>query len=353
MNTQPLGGIDMKETLFLGTYTKRESKGIYSIALDTEKKQLTDLTLLANADGPTYLGLSKDRTHLYAVDKINDEGGLSSFKKDANGTYQRISSVTAAGAPPCYVGVDEARGFLYTANYHKGEIAVIKADYAGELTVLDTITHSGSSVHQNQAGPHAHYSDLTPDHRYVVACDLGTDAVYTYDVSAAGKLTEVSRFNAEPGTGPRHLVFHPNGKVAYLFGELASVVVVLAYEPETGVFSELQTISTIPEDFAEFNGGAAIRISKDGHFLYASNRGHDSVVVYKVATDGASLEQIQLIASEGKIPRDFNLDSTEQFVVVAHQDSDNLTLFERDAQTGLLSLLQKDIYAPECVCVYR
>ncbi|MGX7419987.1 lactonase family protein [Carnobacterium gallinarum] len=342
----------MKETMFLGTYTKRESEGVYSITLDTEKQQLEELTLIAKADGPTYVGLSENQDILYAIDKVNGDGALSSFKKDDSGNYQLVASVSAPGAPPCYVGVDDQRGFLYTANYHKGEIAVIKTDKDGNLTLLDTVTHTGSSIHENQAGPHAHYSDLTPDHKYIVACDLGTDAVYTYSVSTDGKLTEVSRYDAKPGTGPRHIVFNPNGKVAYLFGELASVIVVLAYDATTGTFSELQTISTIPEEFTDFNGGAAIRVSKDGKFLYASNRGHDSIVVYKISPDGTTLEQIQLIASEGKIPRDFNLDPTEGFIIAAHQDSDNLTLFARNNETGLLSLIQKDVYAPECVCVY-
>lgn len=343
----------MKETLFLGTYTKRESEGVYTITLDTEKKQLDNLTLIAKVDSPTYLGLSKNQDFLYAVAKVDGDGGMSSYKKDPSGTYQLVNSVTAAGAPPCYVGVDDARGFLYTANYHKGEIGVLKVAEDGTLTLVDTVAHIGSSVHENQTSPHAHYSDLTPDHNYVVACDLGTDSVYSYSVSAEGKLTEVSRYNAAPGTGPRHLVFNPNGKIAYLFGELSSVVIVLGYDATTGAFTEIQTISTIPNDFTDFNGGAAIRVSSDGKFLYASNRGHDSIVVYSISNEGKTLEQIQLIASEGQIPRDFNLDSTEDFVIVAHQDSDNLTLFSRDRETGLLNMIQKDVYAPECVCVLR
>ncbi|SBO16607.1 lactonase family protein [Carnobacterium divergens] len=342
----------MKETIYLGTYTKRASEGVYQITLDTEKKQLENLTVVAKADSPTYLGLSPDYKTLYPVVKIDGKGGMASYRKNENGEFVFVNGVTAEGAPPCYVGVDATRNFLYTANYHKGEITVLQTAADGTLTLLDTVTHQGSSVHENQQTPHAHYADLTPDQHYVVACDLGTDEVYTYSVSTEGKLTEVARFKAAPGTGPRHLVFHPNGKVAYLFGELASVVVVLSYDAATGRFKELETVPTIPENFTDFNGGAAIRLSKDGKFLYASNRGHDSIVVYEVQNDGASLKQIQLISTEGQIPRDFNLTARDEFVVVGHQESDNLTLFERDPQTGLLTLLQKDVYAPECVCVY-
>lgn len=185
----------------------------------------------------------------------------------------------------------------------------------------------------------------------MIACDLGTDVVYTYAVDDNGKLSEVSRLDVAPGTGPRHLVFHPNQKTAYLFGELSSEVLTLRYNLNTGVFTVAQTIPTIPAEHTEFNGGAAIRISQDGKFVYASNRGHDSIAVFSVSSKNNLLSLVEIIASEGRIPRDFDIDPTDQFVVVAHQESDNLTLFERDQETGELSLLQKDVYVPECVCV--
>lgn len=342
----------MIETIFLGTYTKRASKGVYQINLDTEKKQLEDLNFIARADSPTYLALSNDDSILYTITKEQGKGGIVSFKKNEKDEFIKVDTVTSEGAPPCYIAIDQNRPFVYTANYHKGEVAVFKTDHAGHLSLLDTVAHSGSSVHENQNTPHAHYLDLTPDGQYLAACDLGTDKVYTYSVSDNGKLTEVSQFKAEPGTGPRHLVFHPSGKLAYLFGELASTVIVLSYEPETGEFQHLQTISTIPDEHTAFNGGAAIRISKDGRFVYASNRGHDSIAVLEISPSDGTLELIQLISSEGEIPRDFDLDPSDRFVVVAHQETDNLTLFERSSETGKLKLIQKDVYAPECVCVH-
>lgn len=226
-----------------------------------------------------------------------------------------------------------------------------KTDSKGNLTLTDVKQHEGSSVHENQTKPHAHYLDLTPDHNYVVACDLGTDSIYTYKVSEDGKLDLATTYKASPGTGPRHLVFHPNGKIAYLVGELSSEIVVLAYNATEGSFETIHTVSSIPENHKTFNSGSAVRITDDGRFLYSSNRGHNSIAVYAINESGDSIERIQLIASQGNTPRDFALDPTEQFIVVGHQDSDKLTLFERDAKTGLLSLLQKDVYAPECVCV--
>ncbi|WP_192988190.1 lactonase family protein [Carnobacterium mobile] len=342
----------MKENILLGTYTKRESKGVYQIQLDTEKKELADLSFVVEADSPTYLALSDDQTVLYAISKENGAGALVSFKKNVKNDITKVDAVSAEGAPPCYVSFDKERSFVYTANYHKGEVAVLKTDAEGHLALLDTVKHTGSSVHENQQSAHAHYMDLTPDNRFVVACDLGTDAVYTYSVDETGKLTEVSRYNAAPGTGPRHLVFHPNGTTAYLFGELSSEVLVLDYEPKTGTFTHLQTISTIPAEHTRFNGGAAIRISDDGRFIYASNRGHDSIAVFSVSDKDQTLELVEIVPSEGKIPRDFAIDPSGKFIVAAHQDSDNLTLFERDTASGKLTLIQKDVYAPECVCVY-
>ncbi|WP_410471035.1 lactonase family protein, partial [Enterococcus faecium] len=254
--------------------------------------------------------------------------------------------------PLCYVAVDEARQLLYGANYHKGEVNVYHILGDGELKAADSIFHQeATGPHKNQDHAHVHYTDLTPDQRLVV-CDLGTDRVYTYDVSENGKLNLVTTFTAEPGTGPRHLVFHPNGQFAYLFGELDSTVRVLSYNKETGAFEELQKISTLPEEFDGENGGAAIRISNDGKFLYASNRGHNSIAVFAVFEDGSHIQNKQIISTEGDFPRDFALDPSNNFVVCANQNTDNLTLYRRHPETGLLELLKKDVYVPECVCVY-
>ncbi|MGY3704176.1 lactonase family protein [Vagococcus martis] len=337
------------EKFLLGSYTRRISEGIYGITLDTKKKELVHLTHLISEDNPTYLDVS-DNNILYAVAKEGELGGVASYKTNDNGTYTLLNRVMIEGAPPCYVAVDNKRQVVYGANYHQGILYSYKISEDGSLALADKIQDSGHGPHENQDGPHVHYADLTPDNRLVV-CDLGNDTVYTYDVDNEGKLTEVAKFIAAPGTGPRHLVFHPTKPIAYLFGELSSDVLVLDYDASTGSFKELQTISTLPETHTGFNGGAAIRISKDGKFLYASNRGHNSLVVYGISEDGKALNTLQWISVEGDFPRDFNLSKTGDFIVVANQNSDNLTLFERNNDTGLLTLLQKDVFAPEIVRV--
>ncbi|WP_430616591.1 6-phosphogluconolactonase [Enterococcus sp. DIV0176] len=336
----------MIEKIILGTYTRRVSEGIYTIDLDTEKKELSGLTLATKEVSPTYLAKSK-AGNLYTVTTVDGLGGAGAY----DSTYQFLNAVTEEGAPLCYVAVDETRQLVYGANYHKGEVNVYRILDNGGIEAVESLYHQEETgPHKNQDHAHVHYTDLTPDQRLVV-CDLGTDRVYTYDVAENGKLTLAATFVAEPGTGPRHLVFHPTQPIAYLFGELDSTVSVLAYQ-ENGSFEKLQKISTLPEDFTGENGGAAIRISDDGRFLYTSNRGHNSIAVFEISSNGEQLSAIQNISTEGDFPRDFALNSTNEFLVCANQNSDNLTLFTRDAQTGKLTLLQKDIYAPECVCVY-
>ncbi|WP_159721177.1 lactonase family protein [Enterococcus sp. CSURQ0835] len=332
--------------ILLGTYTRRKSEGIYQIELDPHKKQLTELTLLHKETSPTYLTKS-NAGNLYTVTTVKEQGGAAAY--DSNGNF--LNAVTEKGAPLCYVAVDEKRQLLYGANYHKGEINVYHLQSDGSLASAAALYHvEKTGPNKNQDAPHVHYTDLTPDERLVV-CDLGTDLVSTYDIFENGELGLKNFYRAEPGTGPRHLVFHPNGTLAYLLGELDSSVTVLAYNHDLAEFTQVQKLSALPSDYTGENGGAAIRITQDGKFLYTSNRGHDSIAVFEIAADG-TLKKIQTIATEGNFPRDFALDPSEQFIVCANQNSDNLTLFSRDAQTGKLTVSQKDVYAPECVCVY-
>jgi 6-phosphogluconolactonase len=333
----------MTDTIYFGTYTKRESDGIYRAELDTKTGHFGKRQLVVKEANPTYLTFDK-AGHLYSVGAENGEGGVAAF--DAEGNL--LNHVVETGAPLCYVAVDENRSLVYGANYHKGEVIVYKRESDGSLTFADKATHTGSGPHENQASPHVHFSDLTPD-KYLITCDLGTDKVVSYDVSSEGKLSKLATYKAKAGAGPRHLVFHPTEKLAYLICELNSTIEVLIYEG-MGRFEFLQSISTLPEDWTDFNGTAAIRITSDGQFVYASNRGHDSIAVYKVIADG-TLKLSQLAPTYGKMPRDFNFSTDEKILIVAHQETDNVTTFFRDEKTGLLTEIQHDYQVPEAVCV--
>lgn len=180
--------------------------------------------------------------------------------------------------------------------------------------------------------------------------DLGQDRVYIYDVTDNGKLTEVSRLDMEAGFGPRHIVFDADKQVAYLAGELSSKLAVLNYDADKGALSAKQTISTIPDDWTEHNGAAAIRMSKDGKFIYLSNRGHNSLAVFE-SDDDANVKLIQLISTEGDFPRDFNFNGDESLVICLNQNTNNATLYSRNADNGKLTIIQKDFTVPEGVCV--
>ncbi|MBP2622508.1 lactonase family protein [Streptococcus oricebi] len=333
----------MTQTVYFGTYTRRNSQGIYKADLDPTSGHLSQLTLVAAEPSPTYLAFDQ-AGHLYSVGSKDGQGGIVAL--DQKG--QVINHLVSEGAPLCYVAVDEKRQLVYGANYHKGQVLVYQKQADGSLTLADSDTHQGHGPHENQASAHVHFSDLTPDN-YLITCDLGTDQVITYDVSPEGKISKLGSYQAAPGAGARHIVFHHFFKMAYLICELNSTIEVLAYDG-MGDFEHLQTISTLPEDYTGPNGTAALRLSADGRFLYGSNRGHDSIVVYKIVGDGM-LELVEIVPTQGNNPRDFNITPDQNYLIAVHQDSDNATVFKRNPETGKLTELSHDFYVPEAVCV--
>ena len=343
----------MTEEFYIGTYTKRISRGIYQVSVDPTTAKLTNCEWLASAGSPTYIAKSKAQ-RLYVINKKETdgktEGGLIIY--DVSDKKPRaIQQVLTQGSSPAYVAVDEARQLVYTANYHTAKVTVYQIAKDGSLTVADELTDTDpvGPAPEQADGPHPHYANLTPDNRLVV-CDLGTDRVYIYDVSAAGKLSAVSHVDLPAGFGPRHIVFDAAKGVAYLVGELSSNVATLTYDEAAGKLAVKQITHVIPDDWTAHNGSAAIRLSHDGRFVYVSNRGHNSITVLKTAEDG-TLTTVQRIATEGDFPRDFNFAANESLLLVVHQNSDNASLFKRDAQTGKLTLAQKDFMVPEGVSV--
>ncbi len=314
----------------LGTYTKRISKGIYTIELNSGKKTLENLTLLTEIQSASYIKSEGNR--LYAVVK-DCSGGLRMYENS-----RMVSQITQEETPPCYISTVENGKFVFTANYHGGHIDMYSA-CDDSLTHLQRINYP--------IGSHAHCIVYVKQFDEVIVCDLGLDRVLAYSI-VGNQLNLKYEFNTLPQQGPRHFVSHPTFPVMYVFTELTSEVLVLKHI-DTGL-ELIQTIETLPANENQVKSGAAIRISKDGKFLYTSNRGHDSLTVFKV-NDSAKLETIQNISTDGSHPRDFDLSFDGCFVVVANMMSDNLTLFQRSEDTGRLTLLQKNIFAPEVTCV--
>ncbi|MED5101296.1 lactonase family protein [Niallia sp. FSL W8-0951] len=341
-----------KFTGYIGTYTKKTSKGIYSFVLDTEAKKITDVSLVAEIENPTYLTVTIDNQHLFAVGKEGSLGGVSAYSIHSDGSLALINSEYSEGASPCHVSVNADKTLVLSANYHKGTAESYPVHTDGSLSsAASIIEHTGTGPNPaRQEKPHMHFAGFSPNDQYAVSVDLGTDRVDTYKL-VDGKLEEVSSLSVKPGSGPRHIAFHPNGKFAYVMTELSNEVIALSFNAETGAFEELQYISTLPIDFTENSQGSAIHLSSDGNYVYAGNRGHNSIAIFQVNGETGQLTFIDRTSTEGNWPRDFVLDPTEQFLLASNEQSDTLTLFERDTVTGKLTLLQSEIEAPEPVCV--
>jgi 6-phosphogluconolactonase len=339
---------------YIGTYTKGDSKGIYTFTLDTEAAKITDVKAVACLGNPTYLAISHDNRHLYAVIKEGELGGVAAYSiHSQTRELSFLNSQLLEGSSPCNVNIDSENSKVVTANYHKGTVLLylLNKEDGGVLPVTSIIEHKGSGPNkERQEKPHVHYSGFTPDEKYVAVVDLGIDRLITYEVNES-ILKEVNSLSVKPGSGPRHLEFHPNGKYAYMMTEISSEVITLSYNSENGSFTELQYISTIPEDFTENNQGGAIHVSSDGRFVYATNRGHNSIAVFSVNQESGVLAFIEHTSTEGDWPRDFMFDPTERFLVASNQESGNLVLFSREDTTGKLTLLQSDVSVPYPVCI--
>ncbi|KIL51989.1 lactonase family protein [Jeotgalibacillus soli] len=339
-------------TGYIGTYTKGKSKGVYSFKVDTENGKLEKAEVAAELTNPTYVTISGDERFLYAVAKEGEKGGLAAYEIDGtSGQLTLLNAVTEKSGSPCHVSVDPENRFAVAAYYHDGTAVLYTVNpETGALDEQVSIAQQeGSGPNQErQDGPHMHFGGFTPDGKYIAGVDLGTDEVITYEYKN-GHLMDVHRLAVAPGAGPRHLTFHPNGATAYLMTELSNEVIVLRYE--SGVFTAIQTISAIPSDFTENSQGSAIHISSDGRFVYAGNRGHDSIAVFEVNPENDELALVEYTPTGGSWPRDFVLDPTEKFVIATNQESSNVVLFTRDQETGKLSQTDSVIEVPDPVCV--
>lgn len=330
------------EKILFGTYTNQDSKGIYQAFLDEESKTISPAELIYQIGSPTYLAVDQNHRFIFAVDRRDGQGGISVIDFQTN---QLLDTYLSQGSSPAYLAFDNQRNLLYSANYHKGLIEIFKVNEDGKLTLTDSFLNQGSGPRDEQQSSHMHYANLTPDNK-LVTVDLGTDQVIIFDISDDGKLTKYFEYQTEPGFGPRHIRFSPNGKKAYLLGELGSLLSVLNYQD--GQLDLIKTLPTIPADWTEHNGAAALRVTKDNKYIYASNRGHNSIAIFSTEDD---LTFVDWTMTQGDFPRDFNLSKDEKFLIVANQKTNNASLFERNQDTGKLDLIFDDYQIPESVAV--
>jgi len=311
---------------------------------------------------PSYLAFDADCNCLYAVNELKtyqDEptGTVSAFTVDSKtGELTFLNKKPTGGTDPCHLIVDKTNKYVLLANFMSGSICVLPIQADGSLgDASEFIQHHGSSIDPDrQQGPHAHAVTLDASNQYTFVPDLGLDQTLVYRFDAeAGKLVPHSTpgVNVKPGAGPRHIVFHPNGRYAYLINELDSTIAVYCYEADTGMLHDVQTTATLPEDFKGLSTCADVLVEPSGQYLYGSNRGHDSLVIYKIDQSTGRLNCIGHESTRGKTPRNFAIDPAGNFLLAANQDSDTIVTFRIDPQTGKLDPTGQVTEVPTPVCV--
>jgi 6-phosphogluconolactonase len=353
-----------KYLFYVGTYTEHgsKSKGIYAYRYDADTGEIASLGLAAEATNPSFVALDPTGRFLYAVNEVGNykgpnSGGVSAFSIDhATGKLTFLNEVASRGADPCYITVDRTGKFVLVANYTGGSVAAFPVLADGKLGEASAfVQHTGHGTNPDrQEGPHAHSIDLSADNRFAYVDDLGLDEllVYNFD-SAKGSLTPNNPpfTTLEAGSGPRHFALRPDGKFAYVISEMGHTVTVFSSDTASGKLQSLQTVTTLPKDFKGRNDDAEIEIHPSGKFLYASNRGDDSIAIYAIDESKGTLTPIGSVSTGGKEPRSFEIDPTGKLLFAANQNSNKIVVFKIDAKTGLLTPAGKVLQVSAPVCV--
>ncbi len=344
--------------VYFGTYTRSKSKGIYVSRFAPATGKLTAPELAVETKNPSFLAVHPSKRFLYSVgelDELNGKptGAVNAFRLNPEtGKLEFLNQQASGGTGPCHLSVDPTGKCVLVANYGSGSVAALPILKDGRLgPAVSLIRHSGSSVNpERQTGPHAHFIVSAPDKQVVLACDLGLDKVMLYRLEPKhAKLSAdvPPSVSIEPGSGPRHLAFDPASRFVYLINEMGSTVTVLRYDE---ALRQVQTISTLPPDFKGRNTCAEVQVHPSGRFVYASNRGHDSIALFKVDPVSGRLTSLGHQSTLGKTPRHFALDPSGKWLLAENQDTDNVVVFQVDAETGRLTPTgqQVELGAPVC-----
>lgn len=336
--------------VYVGTYTSEKSQGIYRLRLDLASGTLSAPELAATVTNPSFLALDPSRAHLYSVNevgKFNDKptGSVSAFALDAaSGGLTLINQESSGGNGPAHLSVDRAGKAVLVANYGGGSVASLPIGDKGRLEPpASVIAHQGSSVHpKRQTKPYGHSINMDPSNTFAYAADLGADRIFIYRLDPkTSALTPATPASAAltPGSGPRHMSFHPGGRYAYVINELALTVAVFSRDDKTGALTEVQTIGTLPAGVAADPAfsTAEVVVHPSGRFLYGSNRGHDSLVVYAIDQATGKLTLVQHEPTQGSTPRGFGIDPTGRYLLAGNQRSDTLVAFRIDSTSGRLT----------------
>jgi 6-phosphogluconolactonase len=347
--------------VYLGTYTGGESEGIYVQRLNMATGALTPVSVAKEVVNPSFLAIHPSKKFLFAVNEVatfdgKQSGAVSAFAIDqTTGALSFINQRASLGGAPCHIVVDKSGRNVLVANYSGGSVSSLPIGEEGRLgEATGFVKHAGSSVNPNrQEGPHAHSINLDAANRFAFAADLGLDQVivYAFDPEGGTLRAAAEPATVAPGAGPRHFAFHPSGRFAYVINELDNTVTAFAYEAENGELERTQTISTLPTDFTGRTNTADVQVHPSGQFLYGSNRGHDSIVVFRIDAESGRLTVVEHESTQGKAPRSFGIDPTGTFLLAANQGSDTVVAFRIDPKTGALNPTGHVTKTPTPVCV--
>jgi 6-phosphogluconolactonase len=341
-------------TLFVGTYTSGSSEGIYVYRMDQLTGDLKQVSSI-KSENPSFLALDPSKRFLYTVNET-PAGAVSAFKIDPTShELAYLNQQPSEGADPCHLIVDNQRKCVLVANYTGGNVAVLPVQRDGSLgSSTDVKQHEGSGPREQQKSAHAHCIKLDRANRFAYAADLGSDKVMIYRFNRAnGKLDPAQQpfASLHQGAGPRHLTLHPNGKFLYVINELDSSITSFRCDPVRGTLTAFESVSTLPRDFTGKSYCADIHISRSGHFLYGSNRGHNSIVVFAIDPRSGRLSLVEHVSTEGKWPRNFVIDPEGKFLLVANQHTNNVVTFHINSQTGRLTPTGHVAEIPVPVCL--
>jgi 6-phosphogluconolactonase len=348
--------------VYIGTYTDGASVGIYRYRLDMASGALARDSVVTDKANPSFLTMDPSGRCLFVVNELTNYGGQPSGAVTAYAVHPatgRLSLLTrqpSLGAAPCYISLDPTGRYALVANYVGGSVTVLPIGPDGTLgPATDTVRHEGAGPNPaRQEAPHPHSIQPDPSGAWVLVPDLGLDRIFTYRLDPhRGKLVpaDIPWHAVRPGAGPRHLTFHPTAPYAYVINELDSSLTAFHFNVASGSLSELQTAPTLPDNYPGPNTGADIHVHPSGRFLYGSNRGHDSIVVYQVDAGTGRLTLVEHESTRGRTPRGFALDPSGQFLLAANQESGTVVTFRIDQQSGALSFTGHVAAVPSPVCL--
>lgn len=339
--------------IYIGTYTdESDSDGIYHCRFDALTGELGDAHLVAEVANPSFLAKDPESTYLVAVSEV-DSAEVLSFAMQGDGVLRIMDRVRTGGSAACHVAVSAAHATVFAANYEDGSVMSCPVGADGTFNgPPQTVKHSGSSIDtERQEGPHAHSVNIDPEGSALLVADLGTDSIVVYAIGEGhGRLAEIesARGRAIAGSGPRHMVFHPNGTVVYCLNELTSTVTRYDYRPGEAL-DAIQTVPGLPGGYSGVSTAADIHIDSTARFLYSSNRGHDSIAVFRIDGD-AGLLPVGQVSTGGENPRNFTLIPDSPYLLAANQDSDSIVVFHIDDH-GIPVATGNSIAVPRPVCL--